>query len=156
MLLHATFNQRYLFKTKNTFWIDIACQIFSFFIKKVNFVSESCNFWFHFWKYVALLLPKNSQSVVCVQNQTELQANCVTAYVDKEFHYQASRLLETPFQEVYYFNSMCNHKENQQTLLKIWLKYNFQILNRNVLQEQSKAIYCERFLKNHWNIQSAF
>lgn len=102
-------------------------------------------------------LPKNSQTVVSVHNQTELQANCVTEYVDQELHYQAPRLLETLLQEVYYFNCMSNHKEKQQkSLWKIWLKYNFHILNRNVLQDQSKAIYHERFLKNHWNTQSAF
>lgn len=41
MLLYATFNQGYLLKTKNIFSIDIIYQIFYFFIKKVNFLSES-------------------------------------------------------------------------------------------------------------------
>lgn len=81
MLLHATFNQGYLFKTKNTFWIVIACEILLFFIKKANFILESYNVWSHFWKYVALHLPKNSEIVVSVQSQIELRAKSVTEHV---------------------------------------------------------------------------
>lgn len=137
MLLHASFNQGYLFKTKNTFWIVIACEILLFFIKKTNFVLESYNF----WKYVALHLPKNSQIVVSVQSQTELQAKSVTEHVDQELHNQAPASL----QEVYYFNCMCNHNEKQTCR-----KFGLNTICRFLIQMFLKCSQRQYIVKGFW------